>query len=231
MALVVSGCGGGSSSGGGGDSHGTSFADQSGDDIARAAAADLQGVTSMRMKGDLHVAGAHEALALMVDTSGDCRGTVRADAAAAQIIAVAGKVWIKPNTAFFERNAPGHGAELSRLVGDHWIVGNAALAQVCDLDNFLDSFRHVAGSATPQATKLGPATVDGRPAVRIQGHADDGGNVVAWIATTGKHYLLELRMTGGSSPAALTFSDFNRAVGAHPPSPSDVVDLSGAQQG
>jgi hypothetical protein len=220
--LVAAACGGGSSSGQ------SSFADESGDDIAKAAALDLRGLHAVRITGDLHTDGAHETLDLAVDSDGDCSGTVAVDDARAQILAVRGTVWLKPNVAFFELRAPGSGPRLERALGDRWLAaGPTTLSGVCDLDNFLKTFRDT--SYATGASASGAAVVDGRAAVKIHSPAGDA-DVIGWIATASPHYLLRLDVVGGADPSSMTFDHFNEPVGARVPKRGDVVALTDLQR-
>jgi hypothetical protein len=222
LALLVVGCGGGAGADG--------FTTQGGNDVARAATHDLDSLHSVRMAGALRYDGRPEHFDLLVDTSGDCHGTVSVGRARAELLAVHGQVWLKPNVAFFESGAPGHGKQLKAMVGDHWLVQHdTPLKGVCDLDTFVASFRRVASGPDPQATKVGQADVEGQQAVGIQGYGNAGETVTGWVATTGSHHLLKLQVSGGTSPGTILFSDFDHAVDAQVPDPSDVVDLSAGQ--
>lgn len=221
VLLLASGCG---SSGDGGDS----FAGQPVKDITKAASADMKGLKSLRIGGDLTTNGQKLHLDMQSTTDGDCQGSVRVDKGSAQVVSSGGSYWMKPDAAFWEQQAPDQSELIEQAVGDKWVSvpSSSGLDEVCHLDNFLKAFND-ASTDDPSASpsNAGSEQVDGQDAVKITG-TSDGQQLAAWVASDDPHYILKIEVGGGTDGGTLSFSDFDEPVDVKTPAPSDVADLS-----
>jgi hypothetical protein len=219
--LVATGCGGG----------GSSFADKSVKDITKQAADDMSGLKSLRIAGDLTTGGQKIHLDMQSTTDGDCQGTVNIGDGSAEIVSSGGDYWMRPDSTFWEQQAPDQADLIEQAVGDKWVSvpANSGLDEVCDLDNFLDSFDK-ASTDNPSASpsKGGTTSVDGKDAIQVQGKDKDGEDVTAWVATDAPHYILKIEVAGNGTgdTGTLTFSDFDEPVDIKTPDPSEVADLT-----
>lgn len=220
-ALLTAGCGGGSSS--------TSFADESGLDIMKAATTDMAAVTSMHFAGDVSSSGKKIHVDLRSSTAGQCQGSFTIGKGTAQILASDGKAWMKPDHAFWEQQSPAQAAQVEALVGDKWvsIPLSSGLSKVCDLDNLLAKLTPSSDKQTRGTKVIGTSHVGGSDAVQVQGTSEQGDTVSAWVATSAPHHVLKLDVGDGSSPGTLTFSEFDVPLVITTPAPSEVAVIPG----
>jgi hypothetical protein len=216
--VLLAGCGGG----------GNDFADQPPKDIAKAAAADMKDLTSLRMAGDLTTSGQKIGVDMLITTSGDCQGTIEVTGGSAQIVSSGGQAYMKPDKAFWESQAPGQAAQIEAVVGDKWVVIPSAsgLDAACDLNQLLDGIDKPDSDPSNAPTSATSDSVDGQDAVKLVGKDDNGKPVTAWVATDDPHYILKMEVTQGSEPGVITFSDFNKTVSVEAPPSDQVIDLS-----
>lgn len=225
VLLAATGCAG---SGGGDD-----FAGQSVKEITKAAGADMKGLQSLRISGDLEPNGQTLRIDMQSTTDGDCQGSVQIGDGTAEIVSSGGTYWMKPDQAFWEAQAPDQAAVIEQQVGDKWVTvpSGSGLSEVCDLDNFLKAFDDSSDDPSASPSNAGSEQVDGQDAVKIAGKSD-GQELTAWVATGDQHYILKIEVGGGagagSGGGTLSFSDFDEPVDVQTPDPSDVVDLAAA---
>jgi len=217
--VLLAGCGGG----------GNDFADQPPKDIAKAAAADMKDLKSLRMQGDLTTSGQKIGVDMQITTSGDCQGSITVTGGTAQIVSSGGQAYMKPDKSFWESQAPGQAAQIEAVVGDKWVVipSGSGLDSACDLTKMLDGIGSNPGSNPSDAPTAATAdSVAGQDAVKLSGKDNSGKPVVAWVATDDPHYILKLQVTQGSEPGIITFSDFDKTVTVQAPPSDQVIDLS-----
>jgi hypothetical protein len=216
--VLLAGCGGGND-----------FADQPPKDIAKAAAADMKDLKSLRMQGDLTTSGQKIGVDMQITTSGDCQGTITVTGGTAQIVSSGGQAYMKPDKSFWESQAPGQAAQIEAVVGDKWVVipSGSGLDSACDLSKMLDGIGSSAsGNPSDAPTAATSDSVDGQDAVKLSGEDNSGKPVVAWVATDDPHYILKLQVSQGSEPGVITFSDFDKTVTVQAPPSEQVIDLS-----
>jgi hypothetical protein len=219
-ALLTAACGGGS---------GSSFADESGEDIMTAAATDMGAVTSMHFTGDVTSSGQKIHVDLRSSTAGQCQGSFTIASGTAQILASDGKAWMKPDHAFWEHQVPEQAAQIEQLVGDKWvsIPLSSGLSKVCDLDNLLAKLTPSSDQQARDTKVVGETQVGGTDAVQVEGKSKEGDTVSAWVATGEPHHVLKLDVTDGSSPGTLAFSEFDTPLDITTPAPNEVADIPG----
>ena len=216
--VLLAGCGGG----------GNDFADQPPKDIAKAAAADMKDLTSLRMQGDLTTSGQKIGVDMQITTSGDCQGTITVTDGSAQLVSSGGHAYMKPDKAFWESQAPGQATQIEAVVGDKWVVIPSAsgLDSACDLSQLLDGIANTGSDPSSAPTSATSDSVDGQDAVELRGKDSSGKPVTAWVATDDPHYVLRMQVTQGDQPGTITFSDFDKSVTIQAPPSDQVIDLS-----
>ena len=216
--VLLAGCGGG----------GKDFANQPPKDIAKAAAADMKDLTSLRMQGDLTTSGQKVGVDMQITTSGDCQGTITVTDGSAQLVSSGGQAYMKPDKAFWESQAPGQATQIEAVVGDKWVVIPSAsgLDSACDLSKLLDGIGSTGSDPSNAPTSATSDSVDGQDAVKLSGKDSSGKPVTAWVATDDPHYVLKMQVPQGNEPGTITFSEFDKSVTIQAPPSDQVIDLS-----
>jgi hypothetical protein len=204
VAVLLAGCGGAGSGG-------SDFSQESATDILKAAATDMQALTTVRMAGQIEASGQQIGFDLQLTTQGDCQGTFEVGDGSAQIIASGGDAWMKPDDRFWTMQAGRQAPQIG-------------LSSVCDLDSFLAKIKDPGNDKASSSTVVGTDTVAGQAAVQVRDKGKGDDRTDGWVATDGPHYLLKLEVAG-SGGGTVTFSDFDADVTIKAPDPSDVVDL------
>lgn len=182
---------------------------------------------------------------LRLDVEGDCSGSVGADGAFGQVLAVDDQFFFRPGPEYWAAyaGAPagstggtggtgGTGdqaaqiAELQEVVGDRWIDGTesadaTSLGILCrqGLDALLGD-TYDAGAFEEDGWLVGDEVeVAGRPAVTLTNGA---GSATLRVATTGEPYILEAEVAQGASGATYTFSEQNEELDLAVP-PTDEI--------
>ena len=218
--VLAAGCGGDD---GGGDSD---FANQTGNEIADAAKADMKDLDEVNYSGEVNSTGSTITLDIQASSAGDCTGTIGIGDGTAEVLAKDGVNWFKPDEAFWRAQAPDQADAIIAAVGDKWVLDtDASFAQFCDLDAFFDNiFSDDSGSKGDYKT-VGTDTLDGQDVVKVE-KSDDQGPATGYVLIEGKHYLLKLERTAGSDAGSLEFSDFNKSFEVEAPAEDEIVDLS-----
>jgi len=220
VAVLLAGCGGAGGAGG------SDFSQESATDILKAAATDMQALTTVRMAGQIQASGQQIGFDLQLTTHGDCQGTFEVGDGSAQIIASGGDAWMKPDDRFWTMQAGRQAPQIEGLVGDKWVAipSDSGLSSVCDLDSFLAKIKDPGDDNASSSSVVGTDTVAGRAAVQVRDKGKGDDSTDGWVATDDPHYLLKLEVAG-SGGGTVTFSDFDADVTIKAPDPSDVVDL------
>lgn len=215
---LLSGCGG------------NDFAEESAADIVKAAGADMQDLSSLRMQGALTSNGQDVSIDLALNTDGDCQGSIGLGDGTAEIVQQGGQAWFKPDQAFWEANAPDQADQIMQVVGDKWVVlppGDESFTSFCDLDTLLKDIGD--GPESDTSTEGETEEVDGQDTVIVNSTSDSGDPVKAWIATDDPHHILKMQVTQGDEPGTITFSDFDADLEIEAPADEDTIDLNNMQ--
>jgi len=215
-AALLAGCGG------------NGFADQSSDEIVKAAKADMGDLTSVKVSGELTSSGQQISLDLQTGTGGNCTGTIGIGDGSAELLGVDGQIWMKPDEAFWRANGGDSADQLIALVGDKWVVlpsTDQSFTQFCDVNQLLDQMLKSTDDGSTYAKK-GTTTVDGDDVVKIENTDPKDGTSMGYVLTDDPHYLVKIEKTEGSDTGSVTFSAFNEKLDVQAPADSDVVDLS-----
>jgi len=224
--LLATGCGGGDdssgSSGDSGDSAGD-FAQQSGDEIAAAAKADMKSLDSMTYSGEINSTDSSVKLDIQASSDGACTGTIGIGAGTAEVLAVDGENWFRPDEAFWREQAPDDADTIIAAVGDKWVIDNDEnFSQFCDLNALFDTLFKDEGDGG-EYTATGTDEVDGQEVVKVE-QSDTDGSSVGYVLVEGKHYLVRIERTEGDQPGQIDFSGFDEDVEVEAPSADQVVD-------
>ena len=221
---LASGCGG-DDSGGDKDKADSSFAKQSGDEIAAAAKADMKKLDEVKFSGDITSDGEKITLEIQASAAGDCTGSIGLGGGTADILAKDGTNWFRPDEAFWRANAGDQADAIIAAVGDKWVLDtDSNFSQFCDLNAFFDQLFKDDDDASPYKT-VGTDEVDGEDVVKVE-QSDDKGSSVGYVLVDGEHYLVKLERTEGDEPGHLDFSDFDEEFDVTAPADDEVVDLS-----
>lgn len=182
---------------------------------------------------------------LRLDVDGDCSGSVGADGAFGDVLAVDDQFFFRPGPEYWAAyagapagsgGAGGTGvggdqaaqiAELQEIVGDRWIDGTesadaTSLGILCrqGLDALLGD-TYDAGAFEEDGWLVGDEVeVAGRPAVTLTNGA---GNATLRVATTGEPYILEAEVAQGASGATYTFSEQNEELDLAVPATDEIA--------
>jgi hypothetical protein len=203
-----------------------------GGDLATKAIKANRAATSFTVKGNISDPKEGDvALDLAVDHKGDCKGTIGlGDQGSMGLIKTGKTVYMRYDEKLLRAQSKGESkadtdAAVKMLVG-HWVKSTSAdpdikdLASMCDIDELLGTF-----DPTDTAADRGEdTTVDGQKAATLT-EKDGKETYTMHVATEGTPYLLKLVVAGADQPASLSFSGFDKPVGATAPAKKDIVDL------
>jgi hypothetical protein len=201
------------------------FGDKSVADIKAAALTDMKTLSTLHLAGSIAMTEGDVALDMDVSTSGDCSGTMTIKGGTAQILSVGGTSYLKGDEAFWTANAGAQAQAVIALVGDKWLKtggSDAQLAELCDLDKFVDGLDKDKGGTGD--TKGEITEINGVDAIEISSEKD-GATTHAWVAVDGRHYIVKLETTGGDQPGTMTFTDFDKELSLTAPPADEVADL------
>jgi hypothetical protein len=221
LATMLSACGGGG------------FAEESPEEIGKAAEKDMKALKSVRMTGELVNDGEPVSVDMALTTDGDCEGTLGIQGGETQIRSLGGETWMKPDAAFWEASAGEQAEMVQGVVGDNWVVLGADqdFAELCDLDELLDQLGDDEDEG--KAETDGTEDVDGTEAVKVTGETDEGDPVTVWVKVDEPHHILKMEVDQGDEPGTITFSEFDEELEVEAPGDDEVIDLEqlGSQAG
>jgi hypothetical protein len=136
------------------------FAKQDADAIVSAASEAMQGVTSMRVTGQVRSKGNQVFVDLRMDRDDMCTGSMRLGGSNIDIRRVKDKAWIKGESGAFNRlsRTPLPAAALKKL-SSSWIpIDDRDVVDLCDLDSILEGFEVVDYGDDPGDSDRGKAS-------------------------------------------------------------------------
>jgi predicted small secreted protein len=203
-----------------------------GGDLATKAIKANRAATSFTVKGNISDPDeGNVTVDLAVDHKGDCKGTVGLGGQGSMDLVKTGKtVYMSYDEKLLRAQSKGESkadtdAAVKMLVG-HWVKSTSSdpdvkdLASMCDIDELLGTF----DPTDTAADKGEDTTVDGQKAATLT-EKDGKETYTMYVATEGTPYLLKMGIAGGDQPSMLTFSGFDKPVGATAPAKKDIVDL------
>lgn len=223
VLLAASGCGGGSDSGVGAKPT-PSFADRSAASIRQAAYAAMQDVRSVRMIGNSGTGDQPATVDVVMNASGDCRGSVTIGLTSTELLAAGGHAWVRPDAAFWTTQMGEPFDSFAPLKG-RWVVvpdGNE-FGSLCDLDELLAGFSKKKASAKDSVDS---GSLNGTEAVRLS-TVKGGKTFTTWVAADEPHFVLQIDVSDAAGGALihLDFSHFDEPLKVK--APARVVPLPG----
>ena len=204
------------------------IADGSGNDVAEKAADTLKKATSLKVDMKMRDDDGDIAITLAVDKDNNCAGTVgMGDKGKAEIIKQGEKVWMKPDTAFWQAQGGEGGAAANQVIGDRYLVGTtedqmmSGLAGTCDLSEIRDgdSTDKAEGWSDPKET-----TTDGQKVVVIE-REKDGTKTALHVLTEGDPYPVQA-VKSGAENGTIKYSDYNKPVPTQTPSADKSLNVA-----
>ena len=204
------------------------FASLSGEEIAAAAERDMKALKSATISGTVTNDGQETTIELRASGAGDCTGSVGVDRGSAELLGVDGKIWIRPDKAFWQSFANGNVDRILQIVGDKWVRlpgADDTFEDFCNLDALLDElFDSNDDGATYE--KAAEQEVDGEQVIPVDvTDTDEQAASTGYVRVDSPHYLVRLDRTEGEDSGTLSFSEFDEALDVTAPDPDDVVDL------
>jgi hypothetical protein len=224
---LLSGCGG-PSDGGSPDGSGAGADDgfaglPAAEKVATAKAA-MEDLRALHIEGTISNGGDAADVDLSMDADGRCSGTFTIGEGVAEIRAVDGAAWFRPDDGIWAQFAGASADQVSDFVDGRWVVlEDAQFMEMCDFDSIMDSLLS-SPEAGREYSDAGTETIDGERAFRIES-AGPAGTSLGYVQAAAPHYLLRTQRDGGEAPATMTFSAFDDDVDVEAPAADEVVDL------
>jgi hypothetical protein len=189
--------------------------------LVRSMQSAVRGASSVRVTGHLTQNGTPLGVDLGLSRNGDLAGTIIQNGAPAQVVAVAGEIYVQATPAFLlQIKAPGGSCA---AVCGKWI--QLALPDAVRLTGDL-SMATIVGPLTsdqvPTLTEAGSTTVEGQPCWVLR--AADGS--VIDVSAGSQHYPLEA-VGGGSLRQVVMYSQWNKVPRPTLPAASQVLGPGG----
>jgi hypothetical protein len=217
LAAMLAGC----SDDDGGDK---AFADQSYDEIKKAALDAMDSLEAVHVQAEVVSEGQTSGIDLSMSSDGHCAGSVSFGPVSAEVLQADGAGWFKPSAELLAQLYPDQAAEVTEFVGDSWVVDTDGelTANNCDLEKFIDQLSD--DEAETNTEVAGVETLDGQEVVRLD-YTNGEGDGSAYVRADGDHYLVKIELEG-DEPGTVVFSAFDEEVGAEAPAEDEIVDLA-----
>lgn len=222
MAAALTACGGG-----GGDD----FTEESGAKIADASKDAMEKLKAVKVEGAVKANGQEVALDIQTNNDGDCSGEIEVGGGKAELVGAGGKVWFKPDAAFWKASAGESAEQIIAIVGDKWVVvpsDGGGFDEFCDIDDLLDELISDDDDDAAKYKKGKTEEIDGEDAIAVE-HTDDEGTSTGYVRVDSPHYLVKIEKTKGDDTGSVTFSEFDEKFTAEAPAEADVIDLDSLQ--
>jgi hypothetical protein len=228
MALVALGLGAATLTGCGGGG-GSDFADESADDIVKAAKSDMKDLDSVKVSGTVTSDGQEISLDIQASSGGNCTGSISIADGSTELLGVDGKTWMRPDEAFWRSFGGASADQILDVVGDKWVVigeDEDSFNQFCDVDELLDELLKDEDDDDSTYKKVGTDELDGEDVVKVENNDSEDGPSIGYVLTDSPHYLVKVERTEGDEQGSVTFSDFNDEFDVEAPADDEVVDLN-----
>ncbi|TQK45036.1 hypothetical protein FBY35_6575 [Streptomyces sp. SLBN-118] len=168
---------------------------------------------------------------MSIDSKGDCKGTLSpGGTGTAELIRVGDNAYMRFDEAFLRSQDEGGSAEetaaVLKILKGRWVKSDASSPddkeqlEFCELKTFLGQFKE----GFNLMRRGEETTVNGRKVLTLT-EKDGDTSYKVYVATEGEPYVLKVEQKGGEEPGTITFSAFNKPVGAAKPAAKDIVDL------
>jgi hypothetical protein len=190
--------------------------------LVRSMQSAVRGARSVRVTGHLTQNGTPLGVDLSLSRNGDLTGTIIQNGAPAQVVAVAGKIYVRATPAFLlQMKAPGGSCA---AVCGKWIqLALPDAGRVTDDLSMANIVSPLTSDQVPTLTEGGSTTVQGRPAWVLR--AADGS--VIDVSAGSEHYPLAAA-DGGSLGLVVSYSQWNKVPRPTLPAASQVLMPGGA---
>lgn len=229
LAGLLAGCsdGDGGDGGDGGDEKSASeFAEQSYDDIKKAAIEAMGDLDAVHVDADITSDGQTATLDLSMDADGDCTGTVSYGEVSAEVLQADGGAWFKPSAELLTQQFGAEAAPAAiEFVADSWVTdtNGEVTPSNCDLESFISQV--TSDEEDEGDTGVGDVEeLDGEEVVPLTFTNDDGDGTV-YVQAEGDHYIVAFEVEG-DNPGEVTFSEFGEDVETEAPADDEIVDLA-----
>ncbi|MET7615843.1 hypothetical protein [Streptomyces sp. NPDC005408] len=173
---------------------------------------------------------------MSIDSKGDCKGTLSTgETGTAELIRIGDNAYMRFDEAFLrsqnEGGSPEETAAVLKMLKGRWVKSDASSPddkeqlEFCELKTFLGQFEEGFNLMRRGET----TTVNGQKALTLT-EKDGATSYKVYVATEGEPYVLKVEQKGGEEPGTITFSKFNKPVGATKPAAKDIVDLDKESQ-
>jgi hypothetical protein len=181
----------------------------------------VRGASSVRVTGLLTQNGTPLGVDLSLSRNGDMTGTIIQNGAPAQVVAVAGKIYVRATPDLLQQMKASGGS--CAAVCGKWIqLARPEAGQVTDDLSMANIVSPLTSGQVATLTESGGTTVQGQPAWVLR--AADGSTLA--ISSGRQHYPLEA--AGGGSPRQVVrYSQWNKVPRPTPPPASQVVKVGG----
>jgi hypothetical protein len=224
VALALAGCGGQSDDRSSGSTGDGGFADLPAAEKVTTAKDAMADLRALHIEGTISNGSDAADVDLSMDADGGCSGTFTIEDGVAEIRAVDGSAWFRPDDAIWARFAGASADQVSDFVDGRWVVlDDAEIMEMCDFDSIMDSLLSSPEDGREYAAD-GTETIDGEQAYRIES-SGPAGTSFGYVQVEAPHYLLRTERDGGEAPATMTFSAFDEDVEVEAPVEDDVIDL------
>jgi hypothetical protein len=214
--------------GGGEESHDSTFAEQPLEDILAAVQDDTGAAESVHVEGTVTDDKEKIELDLGVSRDGECSGIIRQDQAELELLAAEGRVFFRPDAAFFEATglSAEEAAQLVETVGDRWIENEGSgFGEICDLDELLEDDEDGPWGdfedKDAKASVNGTSEVAGTEVVELRSEKE-GDSLSLFVSVAEPHYLVQV--TGGEDDQSgdMTFTEWDEPLQTEVPADSEI---------
>lgn len=193
-----------------------------------AAKSAMEDVRAVHLTGTLTNQGLTADVDLALADSGACEGTFTIDGGVAEIRAVDGDAWFRPDAGIWKTFAGDNADQVIDFVGDKWVVlEEAQFLEMCDFRSIMSSLISCPEKGREYADG-GSKKINGEDTYRVRS-TGAGGTTYGYVQADDPHYLVRTERTGGESPATTTLSDFDHVPEVAAPAEADVIDLGSGE--
>lgn len=221
MAAALTACGGGDD-----------FSEKSGQQIADASKKAMGGLDAVKVSGTVMTDGQEVTIEVQTNDKGDCTGSIATGGGTAELLGAGGKIWFKPDEAFWRASAGDTADQILAVVGDKWVVvpsSGDGFDEFCDIDDLMDELIESEKDDGDTYKKKDVEDVDGDDAIPVERKSDDDGISVGYVLVDEPHYLVKVEKTDGDDTGKVTFSEFDKEFDVTAPAADEVVDLDNLQ--
>ncbi|MET8769812.1 hypothetical protein [Streptomyces sp. NPDC004658] len=177
-------------------------------------------------------------LELTLDRAGNCAGklVMGADGGTVTLVKRGDQVWMKPDTAFWKAQLPGHrGDAVAARLKNRYLHGSTkdavlrGMSGTCDLTAFQKAAA-AESSLRTTLTKGRETKVDGTKVIPLTGTGHGGKKITLYVTSATPHRLVRAAQRGAGTDQDLTLTGYGEPVPSATPAPAQSVDISVLQR-